>query len=64
MPVAQQFHRFTQIFEELLLNLSRKKMDSYILMDANIDLLKLNTNASSNYFYVTVENIMHFTETG
>ncbi len=49
MPVAQQFHRFTQIFEELLLNLSRKKMDSYILMDANIDLLKLDTNTSANY---------------
>jgi hypothetical protein len=52
MPVAQQFLRFTQIFEELLLNLSRKKMDSFILMDANIDLLKLDTNASANYLNI------------
>jgi hypothetical protein len=49
MPATQQFHRFTMIFEELMLKLSRKKMDSYILLDANIDLLKLDTNSSANY---------------
>ncbi len=39
---------------DLMLNLSRKKMDSFILMDANIDLLKLDTNASANYLNVYV----------
>jgi exonuclease III len=46
---AQQQNSFIAIFEELLLNLNRKKLDSYILMDANIDLLKLDNNIPSTF---------------
>ena len=43
VTAAQQIERFTTKFEELLENISQKKLSSYILMDSNIDLLNLNS---------------------
>jgi len=46
----QQQTRFSILFEELLANLNRKTLDSYIMMDSNIDLLKLDNNVPANFF--------------
>jgi hypothetical protein len=46
----QQQNRFIAIFENLLHNLNRKNMDSYILMDSNIDLLRLDSVVPANFF--------------
>jgi hypothetical protein len=50
VTAVQQQTRFTAIFEDLLHNLSRKNMDSYIMMDSNIDLLKLDRVVPANFF--------------
>ncbi len=50
VTAVQQQTRFTVIFENLLHNLSRKNMDSYIMMDSNIDLLRLDSVVPANFF--------------
>jgi hypothetical protein len=50
VTAVQQQTRFTVIFENLLHNLSRKNMDSYIMMDSNIDLLRLDSVMPANFF--------------
>jgi exonuclease III len=50
VTVTQQHNRFTAIFENLLHNLNRKKMESYIMMDSNIDLLRLDSVVPANFF--------------
>jgi exonuclease III len=47
VTIMQQYTRFSVLFEELLANLNRKMLDSYIMMDSNIDLLKLDSNVPS-----------------
>jgi len=46
---TQQMERFSAGFDELLHNLSRKNLDSYVFMDSNINLLDLGTQSSANF---------------
>jgi hypothetical protein len=46
---AQQFERFQVTFDELLYNLNRSRLQSYIFIDSNIDLLNIQSEESATY---------------
>jgi exonuclease III len=46
---AQQMDRFLEKFDELCNDLRLSRKESFIFIDANIDLLNLNSNDSKNY---------------
>jgi exonuclease III len=46
---AQQFERFQVAFDELLYNLNRSRLQSYIFFDSNIDLLNIQSEDSATY---------------
>jgi hypothetical protein len=49
VTVNQQMERFLNLFEDLLHNLSHSRLESYVFIDSNIDLLNLHKDDSSNY---------------
>jgi hypothetical protein len=46
---AQQLDRFQLSFEELLYNLNRSRLPSYVFIDSNIDLLNMQSEESAQY---------------
>ncbi len=52
---AQQFDRFMNSFAELLSNLQSKKLDSYLFIDSNINLLNLRQQSAENYMNLILE---------
>jgi hypothetical protein len=52
---SQQIDRFMEKFSELLSLLQSTKINAYVCMDSNIDLLKLNLPNSRNFFNVILE---------
>jgi len=52
---AQQLDRFMNSFAELLSNLQSKKLDSYLFIDSNIDLLNLRQQSAENYMNLLLE---------
>ncbi len=46
---AQQMESFFDMFSDLVFRLQQTNMESYIFMDANINLLELNGNVPQNY---------------
>jgi hypothetical protein len=46
---VQQLDRFSAKFDELLFNISLKRLESYVFIDSNIDLLNLDTGNSADY---------------
>jgi len=53
---AQQMERFMLKYDELLGNLARKKLDCYIFMDSNIDLLNLQEATPANFLNTTLSS--------
>jgi hypothetical protein len=45
----QQMERFSNLFDELLYNLNRKNVVSYIFIDSNIDLLNLYSDEAASF---------------
>jgi hypothetical protein len=52
---SQQMERFTVKFAELLSEIKNTKIEAYVFMDSNIDLLKLNEPNSSNFLNLILE---------
>jgi exonuclease III len=50
VPAQEQFDRFILKFDELLSNIQNKNEKSYVFLDSNVDLLKLNQQNAANYF--------------
>jgi len=49
MSAAQQMEHFNSKFDELLSSLQQTRKESYVFIDANIDLLHLGCTDSQNY---------------
>jgi hypothetical protein len=52
---SQQMERFVSKFSNLLTEIQNLKLESYIFIDSNIDLLKLNEHVSANYLNLILE---------
>jgi hypothetical protein len=46
---AEQLERFNERFDELLHRISLKRMNAFVFMDSNIDLLNLGAESSTNF---------------
>jgi exonuclease III len=55
VTVSQQLENFSIKFSELLSQLQNARMEAYVFIDSNIDLLKLHEPASSNYLNLVIE---------
>jgi hypothetical protein len=52
---SQQMERFLSKFSNLLTDIQNSKLESYIFIDSNIDLLKLNEQTPANYLNLILE---------
>ena len=55
VTASQQMERFLRKFSELLALIQSKRMEAYVFIDSNIDLLKLDQQNSSNYLNLIIE---------
>ncbi len=55
VTVSQQLERFSLKFSELLSQMQNTRLEAYVFINSNIDLLKLNEPASSNYLNLVIE---------